>query len=289
MKRGIGFFSALVLSLYLLANLPASAQGKAEQPDELPPFLLELRVAGADIRYLGEDYGIYSWLATKDGQVQFFYSIPGGDAIISGGLLIGPDGEAITARRIVSMNEDNPNFAESVKRDSGAESTTTKDRTSPGERLYAESEGAQWFSIGSDTAPALYVFVDTQCHYCQEYWHDLANPYVDEGRLQVRLIPVAVINDKSKSEAAALLSSVSPKTAWQRHVDGDAAALSGGGENAIAAEAVKRNTEIFMNWKLKSTPYSVYRDSAGDVKVMRGMKPGVTAGTVYKDLTGQEG
>jgi len=44
-----------------------------------------------------------------------------------------------------------------------------------------------------------------------------------------------------------------------------------------------------MNWKLKSTPYSVYRDSAGDVKVMRGMKPGVTAGTVYKDLTGQEG
>lgn len=285
---GILFAVTLVLSS---ASAVMAQESEKKQPEELPPFLLELRVAGAEIRFLGEDYGIYSWLATKDGQVQFFYSIPGGDAVVSGGLLIGPDGEAITARRIVDLNSKSPEFAEKVKKSSAstADADTPRDQTSPGERFYADAENAQWFSIGSDQAPALYVFVETQCQYCQEYWQDLADPYVDEGRLQVRLIPVAVSGDKSETEAANLLTNVDPGNAWRRHVAGDSEVLSGAEKNEIALEAVRRNTEIFKSWKLKSTPYSVYRDSSGDVKVMRGMKPGVTAEVVFKDMTGQEG
>ena len=291
MKHRAGIVFALVLVLCLFTTGLARAQDTQKAPDELPPFLLELRVSGADVRFLGEDYGIYSWLATKQGQVQFFYSIPGGDAVVSGGLLIGPDGEAITARRIVDLNSKNPELAESVKKsgETAGNDKTAKPPTSPGERFFADAEGAQWFAIGSEKAPAIYVFIDTQCAYCRDYWHDLATPYVDEGRLQVRLIPVAIDGDKSEKEAANLLTSVDPATTWRRHADGDDSVLSHGDTNEIAIEAIKRNTEIFKNWKLKSTPYSVYRDSAGEVKVMRGMKPGVTAGTVFKDLTGQEG
>lgn len=291
MTRRFGMFVAL--GFFILFSLPglAAAQDN-DAPDELPPFLLELRVSGAEVRFLGEDYGIYSWLATKDGQVQFFYSIPDGDAVISGGLLVGPDGEAITARRIVDLNAKKPEMAEKIRKESATSQAAEEDissKNTPGERLYTDAEGAQWFSLGSDKAPPLYIFVDTQCKNCHRYWNELAAPFVEEGNLQVRLIPVAVTNEKSEPEAAALLMSVDPATAWQNHVDGNSSLLSGSDKNEIALEAVRRNTEIFRDWKLKSTPYSVYRDSAGKVKVMRGMKPGVTADIVVKDLTGQEG
>lgn len=290
MNRRLEICLTLGLLAFFMTTAKVSAQDSSA-PDELPPFLLELRVSGAEVRFLGEDYGIYSWLATKDGQVQFFYSIPDGDAVISGGLLVGPDGEAITARRIVDLNAKKPEMAEKIRKEGAPkqakDSQTSK--SSPGERLYTEAEGAQWFALGSDQAPPLYIFVDTQCEYCHKYWKELAAPYVEEGRLQVRLIPVAVTGENSKAEAASLLMSVDPAIAWEKYVDGDSAVLSGGSGNEIALEAVQRNTEIFRDWNLKSTPYSVYRDSSGKVKVMRGMKPGVTAEIVVKDLTGQEG
>lgn len=157
------------------------------------------------------------------------------------------------------------------------------------ERLYSEVEGAYWVAIGSDTAPVLYVFVDTQCNYCHEYWFDLYTPYVEEGSLQVRLIPVAIINDKSKSQGAELLFAADPVNAWQRHVGGDPAALSGKNDNDIAAEAIAHNTDLFKRWSLKSTPYSVYRGPGGAVRVVRGMQPGESAKVVFNDLTGGKG
>jgi len=157
------------------------------------------------------------------------------------------------------------------------------------QRLYDDVENAHWISIGSDTAPMIYVFVDTQCNYCHEYWFDLATPYVEEGRLQVRLIPVAIINDKSSSQGAELLFSADPANAWKRHVGGDPTALEGKGDNAIAADAVTLNTELFIRWNLKSTPYSVYRGPGGGVRVVRGMQPGESAKIVFNDLTGDKG
>lgn len=154
------------------------------------------------------------------------------------------------------------------------------------ERLYTDVENAHWVSIGSETAPIIYVFVDSQCNYCHEYWFDLATPYVEEGALQVRLIPVAIINDKSKTQGAELLFAGDPATAWRRHVKGDPQALSGTGDNDIAMEAVELNTELFKRWNMRSTPYSVYRGPNGAVRVVRGMQPGKTAKVVFDDLTG---
>lgn len=154
------------------------------------------------------------------------------------------------------------------------------------ERLFSDVENAQWVPIGSDTAPIIYVFVDTECNYCHEYWFDLANPYVEEGQLQVRLIPVAIINDKSKSEASQLIAATDPANAWKRHVKGDPSALAARETNAIAADAVDQNTALFKRWNMKSTPYSVYRDPNGVVRVVRGMQPGKTAEIVFSDLTG---
>lgn len=154
------------------------------------------------------------------------------------------------------------------------------------ERLFDDVEAAQWVPIGRDDAPAIYVFVDTQCNYCHEYWFDLATPYVEEGKLQVRLIPVSIINDKSRSEGAALLFAADPANAWRRHVKGDPNALVSSGDNAIAEGAVEQNTDLFKHWQMKSTPYSVYRGPSGEVRVVRGMQPGKTAKVVFDDLTG---
>ncbi|EHF2631074.1 thiol:disulfide interchange protein DsbG [Salmonella enterica subsp. enterica serovar Panama] len=51
-----------------------------------------------------------------------------------------------------------------------------------------------WIEDGNNSAPQkVYVFFDPHCPYCIEFWQTV-RPWVDSGKVQLRLIPVGIRN-----------------------------------------------------------------------------------------------
>lgn len=108
------------------------------------------------------------------------------------------------------------------------------------------------------------------CEHCIAYWNDL-KPHIDSGAIQLRILPFGSSAD-NKTASAALLSVSDPVKAWGSYTGGDKSALS---EDKItdksAYDKVAANTDIWMKWKLRTTPFSVYRSpSDSKIKILIG-------------------
>ena len=91
----------LVSALLLFPVLETKAQDAL--PD-LPPAIQTLVDQGAQIRYLGKDFGVEGWVAIKNGQEQFFYVLPGQGAFISG-LLVDGKGKVVTIEQVARLRQ----------------------------------------------------------------------------------------------------------------------------------------------------------------------------------------
>lgn len=285
-----------VASLMCVFSYPGFAE--SNQPD-IPLPIQNLVATGSQLRYLGQDYGLNGWLVLKNGQEQYFYSTPDGQAILMG-ILFNNKGDTITLKQINTLRkkegptidklagfESSPLASEgalpsplSPSLASGA-STGQVESASPeallksavkpkSEQLFEGVEAANWFKLGGDKAPVLYSFIDPECPHC----HDLIqvirkSGYLEQGLIQLRLIPVGVLTENSLIEAAYLLASPDPQKDFYRHLDGDKTALLV--DKSVNTQGVQRNIKLMQDWKLDVTPFSVYRARDGKVKVLQGV------------------
>lgn len=65
-----------------------------------------------------------------------------------------------------------------------------------------------------------------------------------------------------------LLASPDPQKSLYAHLDGDSKALSATQETNT--QGVDRNLSILQDWKIDSTPLSVYKDMNGKIKILQG-------------------
>lgn len=278
---------------------PVSTASNSSNAVNLPPLPapLETMVSnGAQIRYLGREYGLDGWVTIQNGKEQYFYVTSDGQGLLMG-ILFNNKGDTITLQQVNSLRQKEgpaldrlagyaapPDAEKSI--DSVSPQThevATEDQFSSGnpqdvlksatkskaEQLYQSAESANWVEIGKKNAPVIYMFMDTECPHC----HDLINSFrnsgfIDKGMVRLRLIPVGVINEKSAPEAAYLLASAQPQKDLYAHLDGDPNALSPTKE--VNKQGVDRNLQIMQEWKLDSTPFSVYRDMNGKIKILLG-------------------
>ena len=141
---------------------------------------------------------------------------------------------------------------------------------SKSEQLYEGVENANWIKLGSDKAPILYSFVDPECPHCHELVKNIRKSgYLEQGLLQLRLIPVGVLTENSLLEAAYLLASADPQKDLYRHLDGEKGVLLA--DKNANTQGVQRNIKLMQDWKLDVTPFSVYRARDGKVKVFQGV------------------
>jgi protein-disulfide isomerase len=160
-----------------------------------------------------------------------------------------------------------PQQAASKKSDKPAQDTKKSGKS---EIFYSIVEQADWFSVGNANAPYIYIFMNPTCEHCIAYWNDL-KPHIDSGAIQLRILPFGSSAD-NKTASAALLSVSDPVKAWGSYTGGDKSALS---EDKItdksAYDKVAANTDIWMKWKLRTTPFSVYRSpSDSKIKILIG-------------------
>lgn len=259
--------SCAALSLILMSG---SAMAQQESIPELPAPIKTLVDQGAQIRFLGKDYGLEGWVAIKNGQEQYFYVVPGQKAFLTG-ILFDEAGKPVTVEQVRNLRAQGEDILDTLAADNAEELNMEKDKKyefkTPSEQLFWDVENSNWIPVGLAGTPVFYAFVNPQCPHCHDMMAELKEKYIDSGRAQVRLIPVGT-DEQSTAQAAFLLASPDPAGAWWKHMGGDAEALPA--KLGINTQGVERNLAVMQSWKLSATPLVVYRGKDGTVKIIRG-------------------
>ncbi len=265
--------TALVAAVILTQPLSSMAQENPPLPEPLQNLVKE----GAQMRYLGFKNGLDGWIAIKGGQEQYFYVTPDGQGFVMG-LLFDKNGKIVTLRQVKELQEQGGGavldlFAsdkftpEQQSEPNQPGNAVKKEFKTPSEQLFDDVENSNWVSLGDPAAPYIYTFVDPQCPHCHAFINDVRRDYIENGILQVRMIPVG-FREETMAQAAFLLAVPNPQRRWYSHLDGDDAALPVTAD--INQQGVQRNLAIMQSWKVNVTPFTVYRAGGGEVKIVQG-------------------
>ncbi len=253
-RLGLGALTAFGLTVG-----PALAQGvtpdaAAQQRIEDVPGLELLQETGWSFVPLGFRHGLYGWVGVNGDQRQFFYSTPGGEGVVVG-LLYGPTGELVTRDQAQAVRDRIPGL---------------EDGEDPvGRQLWEELEASSWVELGLGGGPLVYLVIDPLCEPCVDYWRDLHDPHVLDGKFTVRLILVGLLGEESTAAAARLLGDPAPVAAWIGFAGGFGdpdAAVPEAGRTAVAA-----NTSLVARWELPELPLAAYEDAEKTVQVVLGL------------------
>lgn len=263
-------FAAFALASHAYAQDPAAqaAAVNTNLPD-MPKPIQELASQGAQVRYLGKDYGLDAWITVKNGQEQYFYVLPDKSAFLMG-LMFDGSGKLVTVQQVKRLQQQGDTLLDTLTEDA----TSTKidpgkdpEFKSPSEQLFYDVENSNWIPLGDQGAPVAYAFIDPQCPHCHEFIKELRNDYIGKGKIQLRMVPVG-FKDETRAQAAFLLATPDPAERWYKHLDGDPNALPAKSE--ISDQGVQRNLAVMQSWQFSVTPMIVYRAKDNTVKLVRG-------------------
>lgn len=255
----------LLLALILSFSVVTSAMADERLP-QVPDPIQALLGQGAQIRYMGERYGLESWITILRGQEQYFYVLPDGEAFVMG-LLYDKEGNIVTSEQLREMQEQGDNFLDIIDPPKAEVSKSPSlAYKKPAERMYEDLENSNWVRLGSSAAPLVYAFIDPQCPHCHAFLEE-ARKDVESGDLQIRAIPVG-FNAETLAQASLLLASSNPQERLYNYLDGDDDALPI--RDDVVTKGVERNISIMQSWKFDVTPMIAYRAEDDDIKLVRG-------------------
>ncbi len=261
--------TTLVLLTTVLAVSASDARAQELLPT-MPDPLKNLVNEGAQVRFLGREGGVEGWIVIKGGVEQYFYVLPSGAFLT--GLLFDKEGKALTVKQVQNLRGASGDdlldqlAADVPTKPSEAANPQQYDFKSPAEQFYFDVENSNWVPFGKAGTPILYSFVDPQCPHCHEMMKNL-KPYIDNGKAQVRIIPIGFRQD-TVSQAAYLLAAPNPTDLWWRNMAGEENVIPALGE--INTQGVQRNLSIMQAWKLSGTPTIIYRAKDDSVKIVEG-------------------
>ncbi|MCL4678666.1 MAG: thioredoxin fold domain-containing protein [Alphaproteobacteria bacterium] len=262
-----------VLTLAILATCLSAPAAFAQEEllPTIPDPLKGLVNEGAQIRFLGRDEGVEGWIVIKTGVEQYFYVLPSGAFVT--GILFDKTGKTLTVDQVARLRGQGDDLLDKLAgemapaKPSEAQAGKAKyDFKTPSEQFFYDVENSNWIPFGKAGTPVFYAFVDPQCPHCHEMMKEL-RPLLDQGRVQLRLIPVG-FSPETQSQAAFLMAAPDPVALWWRNMDGDTTALPA--KQEINTQGVQRNLSVMQVWKLNGTPTVMYRDKEEKVKIIEG-------------------
>ncbi len=263
------------LALAGLLAMSAAAGNEAAAGSEAGPrsegLVLALRANGAEIVPLGQRGGLDGYLVTPPtGGGYSLYVTSDGHAVA--GLLYGPDGTEVTGAQLAAARVGDARSgivgATPVERVSapGRATAHAEIRNSvaePGSTsiagLFERSASAFGFTLGG-RGPVVVLLGDATCSWSRAAAARLGRAAL-EGRLQLRVVPVAVLGAAAVHRAAAIAASPDPARAWFE--GGSAADRTLGPETG--AERIARNNALFDSWGANAVPLIAWRTRDGTV------------------------
>ncbi|WP_247643275.1 thiol:disulfide interchange protein DsbG [Salinicola sp. MIT1003] len=232
----------LAAGIALAASLPAAA-------DDWPAPIQTLEQQGLTIH--GEfdaPGGLRGYAASVRGQSVAAFLTPDGEHAVVG-TLIDAQGRDVSAEPLEQL-VDGPKNAE----------------------LWKAMAGHHWVREGdTDASRVVYTFSDPNCPYCRKFWQD-AQPWVENGDVQIRHLMVGILKADSPEKAAAILAADDPSAAIAEHYRTGAMPNSEGTDQS--EQWVSDNTQVMRDAQLYATPVIFYQDDDGEVhKVMGAPTP----------------
>ncbi len=241
---------------------PDGSAAVAGVPIEMTPAQLR-QVAGNAITDLGVTHGLAGLFVRNGPQFQVFYVTPDGQSVVPG-VMWDSAGKDVTRTQVAAI----PGVVPTVE--VGAPSSAPRP-TQPIALLDSTTHG----TIGSPTAPKVFMFMDPQCIFSVRAFQEL-QPYVQSGRLQLAVIPLSVLdyedNGQSTRSALALLSNAPDQIvpAWQ-------AGQVSNTPNPVAASRLAANMDAAKALGLKGTPMFWWQRPDGTAAHADGLPPDIQA------------
>ena len=190
------------------------------------------------------------------------------------GLLYGPDGMEITGAQLAAAR---PAAASAERADAASPGTLAPETLVPGRaapamtahaelegvgpppsspslaRLFERSAAAFGFTLGK-RGPVAVLLGDPTCSFSRSAAARLGRAALD-GRLQLRVVPVAVLGGTAARHAAAIAAHPDPARAWFE---------GGGTADRSGAERIARNNALLDQWGATAVPLVAWlgRDGA---------------------------
>ncbi|TAL63606.1 MAG: thiol:disulfide interchange protein DsbG [Burkholderiaceae bacterium] len=199
--------------------------------------------------------GLTAIVADNGKEQRLFYVTPDGKNIILGAVFDAA-GHNLTAQDLASA----------VGRSSGPSASAGEAASEPDARpLFERATKAQWIAEGSG-GRVVYAIFDPNCMYCHQL-HSALRQAVDEGRVQVRWIPVSILAASGSGKIAAIYGASNPSNAIGQAFDNmlPATALTKPVEQAIA-----RNILLLRDTGFTGVPVLLYREG-NQVVMHKGM------------------
>ena len=230
-----------------------------------------LRESGASVTALGRRGAMEGWwVEPAAGEAYALYVDETGHAVL--GTMYAPDGAGVTARQLEAMRAAGRDVEVPVRsavsaapqRAAGSEGEGTGAKgpshavATPAALLEA-GMAAEGFELG-ESGPQVVTFADPACPPSRAAVAMLAKRAVD-GELRLKVVPVAMLGDRSRRLAGAVLSSGNRALAW---FSADREGAPGEGEGWARA-AVDLNGRLFLRSGSGFVPWSIRKSADGAV------------------------
>ena len=221
---------------------------------ELSPADLQAMAPG-QVTELGTLHGLRGIFVRNAGQFQVFYASPDDERVIPGAMF-DAQGKNLTLDQVAAIPGTVPTVA------IGDAATRAAAQTqAPAGSLLKAVEATTYGTIGSPSAPRLWVFIDPLCAWSVRAMGQL-RPYVSAGRVQLAVIPVSVLDpeDQGRSTVAAKamlsLSQEAMVPAWSDN-------KLGGQAEPVADQRLSNNMAAVAAIGLRGTPTFIWRKPDG--------------------------
>lgn len=245
-------------------NIQASSSISAPA---LPATIQSLVNSGARAAYLGRHQEFDGWIIMNNGAPSYVYISPDGNSIFRG-LLFDKLGNPITLQQVAEAQLRDPEFFGIDPKSIDAQVDKDVERGA-GQTLYDALSVSNYFTMGTTdkNAPVLYAFIDPDCPHCKKFIRDAYPKYIENNRIQLRVIPVGVLSDESSIRSATLLNSQDPAQLLLDHAfNRDEIAL----DPDVPLDGQNLNVNLFTLWQFGGTPIFVFKDKNGDIQMVRG-------------------
>ncbi len=150
--------------------------------------------------------------------------------------------------------------------------------------ILADIGQATWVAEGKGPH-VVYVFFDPNCPYCHKLFED-ARPWVKQGKLQLRWIPVGILVATSHGKAAAILGAKDPLKAFYQNEEHYS--RGGGIEEDIATPEIEKklhaNEQLLARTQLGAVPLMLYHTDTGAAMLVQGSPPKARLAELFKHV-----
>ena len=303
-RNAVRRFGAMLATAGALAAAPPPGAAAGEPDLGIEGLVSGLRANGALVLSLGSRGGLDGYFVTPArGAGYSLYVTEDGHAVA--GLLYGPDGMEITGAQLATArpaagsaqpaggappetrvpetlvpstlvpSPAAPAMSAHATSDSGGPAFSSPSRTG----LFERSAAAFGFTLG-ERGPLVVLLGDPTCSFSRSAAARMGRAALD-GRLQLRVVPVAVLGAEAARRAVAIAAHPEPARAWfegsavadlraadTRAADTRAADTRAGDRTLgpkTGAERIARNNALFDAWGATAVPLIAWRTRDGAV------------------------